>query len=579
MGSASQLYSLSWGEFGSSLASAVQLLRGHGDLVDVTLAAEGRTFSAHKIVLSAASPFLLELLKSTPCQHPVVMLAGIGANELESILEFVYKGEISVEPSQLPSLLQAAHCLSIHGLTPPTIMTEKGEQIPVSAIPGCNDANAAREAMNSYLSPRKRKKKRKLSGGGGKWPRAGYSIESRSHDSEDNRSDYGHKDGDDDDAKERSNHHISSPLPQHQLVHPVHEHNPGGLISEQDSEQPHLHNLMPMQPYSPLHIPQFPGAMQNVAYSSGTSSVPAQTTSPSNTTSTTSTQSTAKIRGASDCPGTCPLCGATLRQARNLRRHLLSSCKYRFTANPNHQVVSNSMSVEVKPEIDIPGYPGDWKSRTQSDQPATCPLCGASIRQSRNLRRHLELLHFGSGSGKSGIRVKKDKSGKSFTPKTSHYSRTSLVFRDRDLQRAKSEATDYSSMSSLNLSTGPGSNSSSIHVPGSLMLTGSAGVANHHHHHPGPAHSHNTTPAHATPAVACPPPPPTMVPPNNGVYSSESASMLSCLLPTLPTLPTLSTPHDVFRHSEFLRANMGYPHDPTRQHYPSARHLPRTELT
>ena len=63
MGSTSQLYSLSWGEFGTSLASTVQALRGHGDLVDVTLAAGGRSFPAHKIVLSAASPFLLDLLK------------------------------------------------------------------------------------------------------------------------------------------------------------------------------------------------------------------------------------------------------------------------------------------------------------------------------------------------------------------------------------------------------------------------------------------------------------------------------------------------------------------------------------
>jgi len=63
MGSSSQLYSLSWGEFSSSLTSAVQLLRGHGDLVDVTLAAGGRSFPAHKIVLCAASPFLLDLLK------------------------------------------------------------------------------------------------------------------------------------------------------------------------------------------------------------------------------------------------------------------------------------------------------------------------------------------------------------------------------------------------------------------------------------------------------------------------------------------------------------------------------------
>lgn len=34
------------------------------------------------------------------------------------------------------------------------------------------------------------------------------------------------------------------------------------------------------------------------------------------------------------------------------------------------------------------------KSRSQSEQPASCPICGAVIKQSRNLRRHLELRHF-----------------------------------------------------------------------------------------------------------------------------------------------------------------------------------------
>lgn len=59
----SSIYSLTWGDYGTSLVSAVQLLRVHGDLVDVTLAAGGRSFPAHKIVLCAASPFLLDLLK------------------------------------------------------------------------------------------------------------------------------------------------------------------------------------------------------------------------------------------------------------------------------------------------------------------------------------------------------------------------------------------------------------------------------------------------------------------------------------------------------------------------------------
>lgn len=57
------LYSLTWGDYGTSLVSAVQLLRCHGDLVDCTLAAGGRSFPAHKIVLCAASPYLLDLLK------------------------------------------------------------------------------------------------------------------------------------------------------------------------------------------------------------------------------------------------------------------------------------------------------------------------------------------------------------------------------------------------------------------------------------------------------------------------------------------------------------------------------------
>lgn len=58
-----QLYSLSWGEFGSSFASTVQVLRGQNEMMDVTLAAGGRIFTAHKLVLSAASPLLMELLK------------------------------------------------------------------------------------------------------------------------------------------------------------------------------------------------------------------------------------------------------------------------------------------------------------------------------------------------------------------------------------------------------------------------------------------------------------------------------------------------------------------------------------
>ncbi|KAG7199596.1 hypothetical protein KM043_014201 [Ampulex compressa] len=375
MGSSGQLYSLSWGEFSSSLASAVQLLRGHGDLVDVTLAAGGRSFPAHKIVLCAASPFLLDLLKSTPCQHPVVMLAGIGADDLESLLEFVYRGEVSVEPSQLPSLLQAAHCLCIHGLTPPTILTENGEEIPASAIPTASDG-LSRETLSSYFPLKRRKKRRKSSSSSGKWARTCNTVENehKAVDGHDNNraTMYDHKDEDaadhgDDIANDRlgyTNHRgCNSPRPQE--PQPVSTEN-AQATSHQDQisdSESHLHTLMPMQPYSPLHIPQFPGPM-NVGFPPG---MPLPLVTQISTAGTASCALTgslnlSKIRGASDCPGVCPLCGATLRQARNLRRHLLSSCKYRFSSNPNQNSAADAMMIDIKPEIDLSGF---------NDQPVT----------------------------------------------------------------------------------------------------------------------------------------------------------------------------------------------------------------
>lgn len=69
MGSSAQLYNLGWSEFDSSLKSAVKGLRSRGDLVDVTLAAGGQMFPAHKLVLSAASSLFLELLKVGSCKY------------------------------------------------------------------------------------------------------------------------------------------------------------------------------------------------------------------------------------------------------------------------------------------------------------------------------------------------------------------------------------------------------------------------------------------------------------------------------------------------------------------------------
>lgn len=63
------------------------------------------------------------------------MLAGVTANDLEALLEFVYRGEVSVDHSQLPSLLQAAHCLNIQGLAPQIVTKDEFNNTSIQLHP------------------------------------------------------------------------------------------------------------------------------------------------------------------------------------------------------------------------------------------------------------------------------------------------------------------------------------------------------------------------------------------------------------------------------------------------------------
>lgn len=63
LGGSEQQYSLRWNDFHSSILSSFRHLRDQEDFVDVTLACDGCSFTAHKVVLSACSPYFRTLLK------------------------------------------------------------------------------------------------------------------------------------------------------------------------------------------------------------------------------------------------------------------------------------------------------------------------------------------------------------------------------------------------------------------------------------------------------------------------------------------------------------------------------------
>ncbi|XP_063230327.1 protein bric-a-brac 2-like [Bacillus rossius redtenbacheri] len=110
---------LRWKDSPASAASYFQGLRARRELVDVTLVAGrgGATAPAHRLLLSASSPYLRRLLEASPCEHPVLILGDVGRAALSLVLEYMYTGEVRVAQSQLEPFLQAAELLQVKGLS------------------------------------------------------------------------------------------------------------------------------------------------------------------------------------------------------------------------------------------------------------------------------------------------------------------------------------------------------------------------------------------------------------------------------------------------------------------------------
>ena len=81
------------------------------------LTAPYQEIQVHRVILSACSSFFRNLLRRLPHHHPYVYLRGIKLSELQSIVNFVYNGEVNVAQDDLNSFLSLAEDLKIKGLT------------------------------------------------------------------------------------------------------------------------------------------------------------------------------------------------------------------------------------------------------------------------------------------------------------------------------------------------------------------------------------------------------------------------------------------------------------------------------
>ncbi|XP_064106471.1 longitudinals lacking protein, isoforms H/M/V-like isoform X2 [Macrobrachium nipponense] len=339
-----QHYSLRWNDYTVKIVTAFQSLRDEEDFVDVTVACDGHSYSAHKMVLSACSPYFRALLRANPCQHPIVILKDVGHVELERLLEFMYNGEVSIAQDQLAAFLRTAENLKIRGLAGSSDdMDQLGLQRPdvsysySSCSIGGAGGTSGRSSPSAGYAPSQGSKDEEVGGDGS----GGYHARAESPPSKRRKRlsapAAGHADLNTETHSSEcvveatveieSGGSLSGTLPGEDDVRQDRRElksEPGDVMAEVYSEtseltDPTSHSGEGLDPRQsvlyPLALPGPSGAAGNPdsvgPHESGDVSA------------LMAIANAAQVTAPSDRPMKCPLCMSIIKQARNLRRHVL----------------------------------------------------------------------------------------------------------------------------------------------------------------------------------------------------------------------------------------------------------------
>ena len=104
-------------KFHENLVKFFQDLKDIKLFADVTLVSDDQIQNqAHKIVLSASSPVLRNILINNSHTHPILYLRGIKQTELEAILKYIYSGETLIYEERFNDFVRAANDFQLEDL-------------------------------------------------------------------------------------------------------------------------------------------------------------------------------------------------------------------------------------------------------------------------------------------------------------------------------------------------------------------------------------------------------------------------------------------------------------------------------
>ena len=82
---------LKWADHNNQLLNIFQQLWTENSFTDVTLSTDKKSFKAHKLVLSACSPYFRNLFLGTPNKHQTVFVKDITSEHMSLLMDYMYR--------------------------------------------------------------------------------------------------------------------------------------------------------------------------------------------------------------------------------------------------------------------------------------------------------------------------------------------------------------------------------------------------------------------------------------------------------------------------------------------------------
>ena len=110
-------FNLSWKDYQSNIIKSFSSLRNEDNLNDVTLVSDDHVqIFAHKVVLSSSSGYFKDIFIKNRQPHPILCLVGVISQEVNNVLDYIYKGEVQIQQENLETFLKIAQKFELEGL-------------------------------------------------------------------------------------------------------------------------------------------------------------------------------------------------------------------------------------------------------------------------------------------------------------------------------------------------------------------------------------------------------------------------------------------------------------------------------